>query len=175
MMDATDFSSTRPYLIRAIYEWCSDNGLTPYLAVSVDSSVRVPLDFVRNQEIVLNVSMDATSALTLGNEFIEFKARFGGTPREISVPVERVMAIYAKENGQGMSFPISVERGVVTANLKLANATSDPAITTGRSLKPLPRTLVTVKLETRSDDSAHPEATPDPQPPKSGAKLKRVK
>jgi len=97
--------STRPYLIRALYEWCTENGFSPYIAVQVDASVRVPLEFVKNGEIVLNVSMDATSALRLGNEFIEFKARFGGVAREIVVPVTHVIAIYARENGQGMAFP----------------------------------------------------------------------
>lgn len=97
--------STRPYLIRALYEWCSENGLSPYIAVQVDASVQVPMEFVKNGEIVLNVSMDATSSLRLGNEFIEFKARFGGVAREIVVPVTHVIAIYARENGQGMAFP----------------------------------------------------------------------
>ncbi len=99
--------STRPYLIRALYEWCSDNGLTPYVAVQVDESVQVPREYVKNNEIVLNISLDATSALKLGNEFIEFKARFGGLAREIIVPVHRVIAIYARENGQGMAFPLA--------------------------------------------------------------------
>lgn len=99
-------TSTRPYLIRALHEWCTDNGLTPHLAVSVDGSVQVPQEFVKQGEIVLNISFDATNALTLGDELIEFKGRFGGTPREIRVPVRQVMGIYARENGQGMSFPI---------------------------------------------------------------------
>lgn len=106
MIDAPDASSTRPYLIRALYEWCTDNGFTPYVAVAVDDSVSVPPEFVRQGEIVLNISFDATSSLKLGNELIEFKARFGGVPREIMVPVDRVMAVYARENGQGMSFPM---------------------------------------------------------------------
>jgi stringent starvation protein B len=80
--------------------------LTPYVAVFVDDSVQVPREYVQNGEIVLNVSTDATSGLKIGNEFIEFKARFGGVPREIMVPVDRVMAIYARENGQGMAFPL---------------------------------------------------------------------
>lgn len=108
MMSAADSTSTRPYLIRALYEWCTDNGFTPYLAVMVDESVRVPREYVKNGEIVLNISFDATSSLKLGNEFIEFKARFAGTPREILVPVSNVIAIYARENGQGMAFPMPV-------------------------------------------------------------------
>lgn len=97
--------STRPYLIRALHEWCVDNGFSPYIAVQVDVSVRVPMEFVKNGQIVLNVGMEATSALRLGNDFIEFKARFGGVAREIMVPVSHVIAIYARENGQGMAFP----------------------------------------------------------------------
>jgi len=107
VMNALESPSTRPYLIRAMYEWCTDHSFTPYVAVKVDGSVQVPREFVQSGEIVLNISFDATSALQLGNEFIEFKARFGGKPRDIMVPINRVMAIYARENGQGMSFPVS--------------------------------------------------------------------
>ena len=107
MISNTELPSTRPYLIRALYDWCSDNGFTPYVAVKVDNTVQVPREYVQGGEIVLNVSMDATSSLKLGNDFIEFKARFGGKPREIMVPIERVMAIYARENGQGMAFPVA--------------------------------------------------------------------
>lgn len=106
MVDAADTSSTRPYLIRALYEWCTDNGLTPFIAVLVDETVRVPNEYVKDGEIVLNVSFDATSSLNLGNEYIEFKGRFGGVARDILVPVDRVVAIYARENGQGMAFPL---------------------------------------------------------------------
>ena len=113
MIEATDSSSTRPYLIRALYEWCTDNGLTPFIAVLVDESVRVPNEFVKDGEIVLNVSFDATSALKLGNELIEFKGRFGGVARDILVPVNRVLAIYARENGQGMAFPMLAKSGDV--------------------------------------------------------------
>ena len=109
----SDSTSTRPYLIRALFEWCVDQGLTPYLLVVVNEQVRVPKEFVKNGEIVLNISPEATGGLQLGNEWIEFKARFGGVAREIVVPVEQVVAIYAKENGQGMSFP--VERTPPTA------------------------------------------------------------
>ncbi|PUE12072.1 ClpXP protease specificity-enhancing factor [Limnohabitans sp. T6-20] len=107
MISAVELPSTRPYLIRALYDWCSENGFTPYVAVKVDNSVQVPREYVQGGEIVLNVSMDATSSLKLGNDFIEFKARFGGKPRDIMVPIHRVMAIYARENGQGMAFPVS--------------------------------------------------------------------
>jgi stringent starvation protein B len=96
--------STKPYLIRAIYEWCNDSGLTPYIAVAAGEGVRVPPEHIRNGEIVLNVSALATNRLTMGNEAIEFQARFGGVARDVYVPIERVIAIYARENGQGMAF-----------------------------------------------------------------------
>ena len=104
-MNAQESTTTRPYLIRALHEWCTDNGFTPYLAVRVDDSVQVPREYVKDGEIVLNVGIDATNALQLGNDYIEFTARFGGKPRDIMVPVGRVIAIYARENGQGMAFP----------------------------------------------------------------------
>ncbi len=106
---ATAGTSTRPYLIRALHDWCSDNGFTPYIAVFVDGAVQVPQEYVKNNEIVLNVGFEATSALKLGNDSIEFKARFGGSSREISVPIDHVIAIYARENGQGMAFPMPTD------------------------------------------------------------------
>jgi stringent starvation protein B len=111
MLDAADTSSTRPYLIRALYEWCTDNGLTPFIAVLVDETVRVPNEYVKDGEIVLNICFDATSALNMGNDAIEFKGRFGGVARDIYVPVDRVVAIYARENGQGMAFPMLASSG----------------------------------------------------------------
>ena len=108
-MNDQDSTSTRPYLVRALHEWCTDNGFTPYLAVRVDPSVQVPMEYVSGGEIVLNLSLEATSALRLGNDFIEFTARFSGKPRDIMVPVGRVTAIYARENGQGMAFPPPVD------------------------------------------------------------------
>jgi stringent starvation protein B len=102
----TEESSTKPYFVRAVYEWCTDNGYTPYIAVAVDDTTVVPRDFVKNGEIVLNISALATSKLTLGNEFIDFQARFGGSARSISVPIKNVTAIYARENGHGMAFEV---------------------------------------------------------------------
>lgn len=104
-MNPDNTPSTRPYMIRAMHEWCTDNGFTPYLAVSVDEWTQVPMEFVKDGQIVLNVSYDATSQLVLGNDRVEFRARFGGFARDISVPVDHVLAIYARENGQGMAFP----------------------------------------------------------------------
>lgn len=97
--------STKPYLIRAIHEWCADSNLTPYISVQVDASTRVPTEHVKNGEIVLNVSYDATHKLTIGNELIQFSARFNGVSRECSIPIAAVTGIFAKENGQGLFFP----------------------------------------------------------------------
>lgn len=98
--------STKPYLIRAIHEWCVDNGYTPYLAVAVNEQTQVPKEFVKAGEIVLNTSPLATNKLSLGNEYVEFEARFGGVSRQIFVPIEQVSAIYARENGHGMAFEV---------------------------------------------------------------------
>ena len=101
---AQEAPSTRPYLVRALHEWCSDNGFSPYIAVQVDGSVQVPMEFVKNGEIVLNVSFDATTSLRLGNDFIEFKARFGGVARDIVVPIDhvigRVLHVFGKRPGE---------------------------------------------------------------------------
>lgn len=97
-------SSTKPYLIRAIHEWCADEGFTPYLAVQVDAHTRVPREFVRDGQIVLNVSAEATHQLSMGNEEITFQTRFSGASFPVVVPVDAVVAIYARENGQGMAF-----------------------------------------------------------------------
>ncbi len=96
--------STKPYLIRAIYEWCADTTYTPYLNVKVDQNVRVPMEYVKNGEIVLSVSQQATRNLTIGNDLIQFSARFNGVSREISIPIYAVQAIFARENGRGVFF-----------------------------------------------------------------------
>ncbi len=124
-MSKDPIPSTRPYLIRALHEWCTDHGFSPYLAVRVDDSVKVPREHVKNHEIVLNVSYDATGQLLLGNEFIEFKARFGGVAREIMIPVDHVVAIYARENGQGMAFP--APPAPESGNLSAVPASAAPA------------------------------------------------
>ena len=96
--------STRPYLIRAIYEWCVDSGLTPYLAVRVNEQTEVPIAFVKDGEIVLNLSAGAVRNLEMGNDLITCTGRFGGMPFDLMVPVDAVIGIFAKENGQGLMF-----------------------------------------------------------------------
>jgi stringent starvation protein B len=101
-----DLPSTKPYLTRAIWEWCNDNGFTPYLMAAVDRSCRVPTEFVKDDQIVLNISAEATQGLQIANDAIHFRARFGGVPRDLFVPMARVAAIYARENGAGMAFEV---------------------------------------------------------------------
>ncbi|MEK8049973.1 ClpXP protease specificity-enhancing factor [Ideonella sp. DXS22W] len=165
-------SSTRPYLIRALHEWCVDNGFTPYVAVYVSAGVQVPMEYVKNNEIVLNIGVDATSGLELGNEYISFKARFGGVARDIIVPVDHVVAIYARENGQGMAFPVPTPGEGTTA---VAPADAQPAESSRAGLR-----LAT----TADDDAADAEApsadegAPTDTPPAGGGgrpALKRVK
>jgi stringent starvation protein B len=97
---------TKPYLLRALYEWCVDNGYTPHLAVKVDSRTQVPQEYVKNGEITLNISPNAVHKLQMGNELVEFSARFGGVARQISVPITGVYALYARETGHGMTFDV---------------------------------------------------------------------
>lgn len=172
-MNALESTSTRPYLIRALYEWCTDNGFTPYVAVLVDETVQVPREYVKNGEIVLNISFDATSSLKLGNDFIEFKARFAGTAREIMVPVNRVIAIYARENGQGMAFPVPVA-GAASEDAPSAPAKPSPLSSVPAAPAEGPEGKV-VQLVT-SDEAGKPPENEPPKPP-SGPRpaLKRVK
>ena len=172
-----DTPSTRPYLIRALHEWCADNGFSPYIAVQVDGSVRVPMEFVKNGEIVLNVSMEATSALRLGNDFIEFKARFGGVAREIVVPVSHVIAIYARENGQGMAFPAPTTAATSVAPATGLAAPVENAHGEGSTDAPARGALRAVPSDSpTSDDGAPPEPPPaGPGRPGGKPQLKRVK
>ncbi|MCV2360268.1 ClpXP protease specificity-enhancing factor [Paucibacter sp. TC2R-5] len=192
-------ASTRPYLIRALHDWCTDNGFTPYIAVHVDRFVQVPMEYVSNNEIVLNVGFDATSSLELGNEFIQFKARFGGTAREIIVPIDHVVAIYARENGQGMAFPapdVQTALGPVASSAAPSVSSSSasaesieqsgpaagrPAATPLRSVKLTPSSESN-SVETKQEQGEASVAAvqdgdePDAPPPSSGRpSLKRIK
>lgn len=106
MSDQPAMSSNRPYLLRAIYDWITDNQLTPYVLVDATAEgVRVPPQVVKNGQVVLNLAMRAVANLELGNEWIGFQARFSGVSQSIRIPVQAVLALYAQENGQGMMFP----------------------------------------------------------------------
>jgi len=161
--------STKPYMLRAIYEWCTDSGYTPYLAVKVDASTTVPMEYVKKGEIVLNISFGATSGLKMDNDSIRFHARFGGVSREIYVPVNNVMAIYANENGQGMAFePQSGGQAEAPAP---AEESSAPAPVLSAVPAAAPPALADVKTEAPGapDDDA--------DPPKKGGRptLTRIK
>jgi len=176
---ATAGTSTRPYLIRALHDWCSDNGFTPYIAVFVDARVQVPTEYVKNNEIVLNVGFEATSALKLGNETIEFKARFGGTSREIVVPVDHVIAIYARENGQGMAFPMPAAPGaeVGPADTTIEQAPKPPRLTLTESAAPGAVTTSGGKgapADSASGQGGEPPTSPEP-PAGPRPSLKRIK
>jgi stringent starvation protein B len=160
-------TSTRPYLVRALHDWCTDNGFTPLLAVHVDESVRVPMEFVKNNEIVLNVSFDATSGLRLGNEFIDFKARFGGIPRDITVPIDHVIAIYARENGQGMAFPVPTEPSTLGTSSQEASPAPAPA--------PSGLRLAGEPTAAKPDSDEPPSPAPSAPPAGGRPSLKRVK
>jgi stringent starvation protein B len=131
--------SAKPYLVRAICEWCADNGLTPYLAVKVNAETRVPQSFVKNGEIVLNISHSATRKLTVDNDFIRFTARFNGVSQEVLVPMATVAGIFAKETGYGFAFTVT---GDPIAALSGGDADAEPA---GGKSKSRPTHLQVIK------------------------------
>jgi stringent starvation protein B len=156
--------STKPYLLRAIYEWCTDSGFTPYLAVKVDKATTVPMEYVKKGEIILNISYGATSGLKMDNDAIHFRARFAGVSREIYVPVQNVLAIYANENGQGMAFDVS------TTAADMAASAEEPASAPSLSaVPPAPAEAPATPVSLSPDD--------DDEPPKKGGRptLTRIK
>lgn len=140
----SDIPSTKPYLIRALYDWCVDSGYTPYIAVVVDDQVRVPRGFVKDGQIVLNVAPHATHQFTLDNEAMSCQARFGGQAQQLYVPIGNIAAIYARENGQGMAFEVEVAAAGDGAN-EGDDTVSTPPV---------------------SDESAKPEPDPEGGRPK---------
>jgi len=140
--------STKPYLIRAIFEWCADQGFVPYLTVTVDAKTRVPREHVKEGQITLNIGPEATHQLMMGNEEITFQARFNGAAFPVAVPVDAVAAIFARENGQGMAFEVV------------------PAQTATESAPPTP---------VADSDSSGPAEPAAPGKPKSRSHLTRVK
>jgi stringent starvation protein B len=149
---------TKPYLLRAMYEWCVDNGYTPHLAVKADSRAQVPLEYVKNGEITLNIAPTAVHKLQMGNELIEFSARFAGVARQISVPVASVYALYARESGHGMTFDVDSPKPPVQAK-----AEAEPGVSSNdRAPTSLPA----------------PAAPPEPTKPSGGKpkpQLRRIK
>jgi len=116
---------TKPYLLRALHEWCVDNGYTPHLAVKVDSRTQVPPEYVKGGEITLNISPNAVHKLQMGNELVEFSARFGGVARQISVPIANVYALYARETGHGMTFDIDGAKPGIQSKAETENVASN--------------------------------------------------
>lgn len=136
----------KPYLVRAMYEWCTDNGFTPHMEVKVFGQVRVPMEFVQDGEIVLNISFAATSGLVMDNEAISFKGRFGGVPRDVYVPIGAIAAIYAGENHQGMAFDVTVE-----------TPTKNEIAEVPRDAKPVLSLTVTKSDNTPPDEGSTPK------------------
>ena len=161
--------STKPYLLRALYEWCTDNGYTPHIAVRVDNQTRVPRQFVRDNEIVLNISFEATSQLQMGNEWVEFSARFSGKSHKIEVPVANVLAIYARENGQGMAFPVESTGGEAQDSGADAE-TVEPAAAPSVSVAPSAPRAVESRSSAADDADKTDRAPEGDQPDDDGSK-----
>jgi stringent starvation protein B len=159
MSDTSSPTSTKPYMVRAIHEWCTDNGLTPYLAVAVTKDVQVPQEHVRNGEIVLNIGLLATDRLMLKNDAISFQARFSGRVQEIYVPMEQVVAIYAKETGNGMAFEVN----------------KDLALVNDDDSNPLTRPESDHRSDRSDQDSGLSQHPDPPKPPAGRPRLTRVK
>jgi stringent starvation protein B len=151
---------TKPYLLRALFEWCVDNGYTPHLAVKVDSRTQVPQEYVKNGEITLNISPNAVHKLQMGNELIEFSARFGGVARQLAVPIANVYALYARETGHGMTFDVDGPKQGVQSKGE-SEPLREPKLPTVRPPAQLPV----------------PATTPEPPKKPSGGKpnLRRIK
>ncbi|MQR00324.1 ClpXP protease specificity-enhancing factor [Glaciimonas soli] len=174
-------ASTKPYLLRAIYEWCTDNGFTPYLLAQVDANTRVPQQFVKDGEIVLNISFDATSGLKMDNHFVNFNARFSGVSREISVPIENVMAIYARENGQGMAFEVTKSAGTIASTESDEDSEKELQFekdeSNSNSTTPVFAVVPTLTSVPKTKENTSDSET-DPEPPKNNGKkptLTRIK
>jgi stringent starvation protein B len=184
-MSALSGLSKKPYIIRAIYEWCADSSFTPYLGVKVDQHVRVPMEYVKNGEIVLSISLQATRNLTMGNDLIQFSARFNGVSREISIPIYAVQSIFARENGQGFFFePESPPENFISGQSAPASVPAPAATSIASSVTPILQSVPTPTPEPLSKpegtemtdaselsdvNSIHPDSDPDkPKAPPRG-------
>ncbi len=122
----SELISTKPYMLRALHEWCVDNNLTPHLIVVVNGQTRVPMAYVKEGEVVLNINYGATKDLHIDNESVVFSARFGGVSQNIYVPMSAVKGIFARENGQGMFFEVETDGGNANAEKAQSNVESEP-------------------------------------------------
>ncbi|NIF22662.1 MULTISPECIES: ClpXP protease specificity-enhancing factor [Pantoea] len=153
-MEMSQLTARRPYLLRAFYDWLLDNQLTPHLVVDIHlPGVEVPLEYARDGQIVLNIAPRAVGNLELGNDVVEFNARFGGVPRQVVVPMAAVLAIYARENGAGTMFEPepAYEEG--------AEVTNDS-----------PEETVMSVIEGNRPDDAEDDSSPDDEPPPRGGR-----
>jgi len=168
-----NFTPTKPYFVRAVYDWCVDNSLTPYVAVAVDGRTRVPQQFVRDGQIVLNVAPYATHQLEISNEALSCQARFGGIAQMIYLPLENIMAIYARENGRGMAFEPGMHWGTA---MELGGLVEEEAASLQAKEESTGITSITgiSKVGKQDEDATDPE--PDsPAPTPSGSRLRVVK
>ncbi|WP_119718725.1 ClpXP protease specificity-enhancing factor [Cognatilysobacter tabacisoli] len=174
--DATPMTSHRPYLLRALYEWIVDNGMTPHLLVDATRpAVRVPVHAVKDGRIVLNVAERAVSHLDMGNDVIRFSARFGGVSHNVSVPVGAVLAIYARETGQGMALPEDMPAGSTEPGLGDDDGVEgDVEVEINRpSLAVVPTSNGDVDVDGDSDSDGPDD--PDTPTPRRGGHLRIVK
>jgi len=141
----SELTSTKPYIIRALHEWCVDNGMTPHLLVAVDAQTRVPMAYVKDGEIVLNLNYSATKSLLITNEAITFSARFGGVSNNLYVPMGAVRGIFARENGQGMFFQAEAEKNSASDETIAADVAKQNS-TTELTEKPVPAKKPFLKL-----------------------------
>lgn len=162
--------STKPYLIRAIYEWCADAGFTPYLSVKVDANTRVPMEYVKGGEIVLSISQQATRDLTIGNDVVQFSARFNGVSREVSVPIYAVQGVFARENGRGVFFdpetPPETEHSDSASPASNMQNTARAPTNRAPTLQAVPQTAALVDQPTDGEQAvkstdAEPPGNPD--------------
>ena len=151
---------TKPYFVRAVYSWCVDNSLTPYVAVAVDERTRVPRQYVREGQIVLNVAPYATNQFEITNEALSCQARFGGVAQLLYVPLENIMAIYAKENGRGLAFEPGMGSGTA---MELGGAVASVVVSE------------TAVMDARESGSPEVESDPKTSPPAGGSHLRVVK
>ena len=171
--------STKPYMVRAIHQWCMHSGYTPYLSVKVDEDTRVPMEFVKKGEIVLNVSYDATHQLTIENEQVQFSARFSGTSRQCYIPMSAVAGIFARENGQGLFFPPEpMPEALPSTNPKASGEDHSVTLPNGRSLSSVtasPLDPVIPPTDQKDSDWVDPPQPPSPPASPTRPKLKIVK
>ena len=134
-------TTTKPYLIRAIFDWCIDNGYTPHISVVIDKHTRVPMEYVKEGQIVLNLSPSATHGMVMDNHWIQFAARFNGVSRQIEVPIGAVAGIFARENGEGLGFD------VIAPSDDTAATPAAPVVTTPPEEDPPPSKPTKAKLQ----------------------------